>query len=253
MRKLTKQPGEMIATGVWPVITNRAPLSGRGGWSAMSSLASRGSSLSGAVPAGSAWLAAGSDAAAWPSACASGSGAAAWPSACASAANCVSSSTMARTVRAFTQIPDRGAVRLSRDSRLRSHQPGYFGALDRVDAEIGFEVEVGLDQVGRVPGSFADQRDQGILKVRAGYALRTGVPIGRPGDRRRPAPPPRARRTGWPSAKGAACQWFLLRDEPADGLPAEERQHDIALRGNHFPAGTQVLSQHAVATGRGGG
>ena len=43
-----------------------------------------------------------------------------------------------------------------------------FGLLDGVDAEVGFQVEVDVEQVGRIAGEFGDDADDGVGQVVAG-------------------------------------------------------------------------------------
>ncbi len=48
-----------------------------------------------------------------------------------------------------------------------------FGLFDGVDAEVGFEVEFGVEHLGRVPGLRGDDGED-LLDDRVGFACRSG-------------------------------------------------------------------------------
>ncbi len=49
-----------------------------------------------------------------------------------------------------------------------------FGLFDGVDAEVGFQVEVGVEQVGWVAGEFGDDADHGVGQFVAAGCCRRG-------------------------------------------------------------------------------
>ena len=88
-----------------------------------------------------------------------------------------------------------------------AHGGEHFGLLDGVDAEVGFEVEVGVQQVGGVAGHLGDDRRSRVAsrRPRSPAALRP----------RRLAPPRVRRGGGRARSAGAAPRPARWRTQPA--------------------------------------
>ncbi len=145
----------------------------------------------------------------------------------------------------FGVVQDAGAAG---DAQASGEFAGDLGPLDGVDAEVRLQVEVGFDHVHGVAGAFADdlQHDPchvvhrrhlhglGIHRLRTALLVRLVRHLRQFGCRRPP------RRHG---CDGRRCR--------GAGRGAEVGEQDVALGGDHLPAGAQEFGDERVPVGRG--
>ena len=98
----------------------------------------------------------------------------------------------------------------------------HLGLLDGVDAEVGFEVEVGVEHVGRVAGLGGDDlQDRGGDVLGRGRGAARPAPAGGPARRRRRSRAPRSRGRGVRRGRRAGAVFDEADDVAQGGVVAE--------------------------------